>query len=120
MNTHAITIKFENNYQTLPAKALEIDFSSAIVHNYGIINNQSYFLSVKHQQLNTILDLTGITAYQLIYFDENQNFSGASFSLGSQNHLFSIQTTAKHILMIPFEERINLEKLEEISIESMK
>lgn len=59
MNTHAITLKFENNFQTLPVMVLEIDFTSAIVRNYGIINNETYLLSVKHQQLNTILDFTG-------------------------------------------------------------
>ncbi|HSD07649.1 hypothetical protein [Flavobacterium sp.] len=45
MNTHAITLKFENSFQAFPATALEIDFTSAIVHNYGIISNQTYLLS---------------------------------------------------------------------------
>ncbi|QKJ64974.1 hypothetical protein [Flavobacterium sp. M31R6] len=111
MNTSEIILKFENNIQTLSINLIAIDFTTTIVRNHGIINNQSHLFSIKHEQLNTVLDLTEITPFQLIYFNENKEFIGGSFSLGSPEHLFSIQTTAKHILLIPYKEKIELDKL---------
>lgn len=119
MNTYAITLKFENNFQTLHATALEIDTATVNVHNYGIINGQNYLLAVKHHQLNTVLDVTRITPYQLIFFDDKQNFIGCSASLGKPEHLFSIQTTAKYILLVPFNVKIECQNLEKLSIKTV-
>ncbi len=116
MNTPEIILKFENNTQTVSINPIAIDFTTSIVRNHGIINNQAYLFSIKHEQLNTVLDLTEITPYQLIYFNDKKEFIGASFSLGIPEHLFSIQTTAKHILLVPYKEKIELDKLLNFSV----
>ena len=116
MNIYSITLKFENEIQTLKAIALSKNQSTTVVRNYEIDLEQTYFISVVHNELNSSLDLTGITPFQLIFFDSNQNFVGASFSTGEPNHLFTIQTTAKHILLIPLKDKVNLSGLELIEI----
>jgi hypothetical protein len=116
MSTPKIILKFENNIQTVSISPIAIDFTTSIVRNHGIINNRAYLFSIKHEQLNTVLDLTQITPFQLIYFNEDKEFIGASFSLGIPEHLFSIQTTAKHILLVPYKEKIELDNLLNFSV----
>ncbi len=116
MNTYSITLKFENKAQGFNAIALSKNQSTTVVRNNEIDLEQTYFISVVHNELNSFMDLTGITPFQLIFFDSNQNFAGASFSTGKQNHLFTIQTTAKHILLIPFKEKLDLVGLERFEI----
>jgi hypothetical protein len=118
MNNHVITLKFEKELQTINAIALSKHNPTTIVKSYEIDLEQAYFISVIHGELNSFLDLTGVTSYQLIFFDGNQNFAGASFSTGEPNHLFTIQTTAKYILLIPFRERKDLVGLNGFYIDS--
>ncbi|MBG6187098.1 hypothetical protein [Flavobacterium sp. CAN_S2] len=116
MNNYSITLKFENEAQTIYAIALSKNHSTTVVRNNEIDLEQTYFISVVHTELNSFLDLTGITPFQLIFFDSNLNFAGASFSTGNPNHLFTIQTTAKFILLIPFREKKKLNGLERFYI----
>ncbi len=116
MNNYAISLKFENEVQTINAISLTKNHPTTVIKNYEVDLKQTYLISVKHQELNSFLDLTGITPFQLIFFDSNQNFAGASFSTGKPNHLFTIQTTAKYILKIPFKRRKDLVGLERYEI----
>jgi hypothetical protein len=116
MNIYPITLKFENKAQAINAIALSKNQLITVVRNNEIDLEQTYFISVVHTELNSFLDLKGITPFQLIFFDSNQNFAGASFSTGEPNHLFTIQTTAKYILMIPFKRRKELNGLERFEI----
>lgn len=118
MNTHVITLKFEKETQTINAIALPKNHSTTVIKDYVIDLKQTYLISVAHNELNSFLDLKGITPYQLVYFDRERNFTGASFSTGEQNHLFTIQTTAKYILLIPFKEKKELVGLEGFYIDS--
>jgi hypothetical protein len=112
MNTYSITLKFKNEAQTFNAIAVSKNHSTIVVRNNDIDLDKTYLISVEHTELNLFLDLTGITPFQILFFDNNQNFAGASFSKGKPNHLFTIQTTAKYILMIPFKEKKGLNGLE--------
>lgn len=118
MNTYSITLKFEKETQTINAIALSKNHSTTVLRRLEIDLEQTYFISVVHTELNSFLDLTGITPYQLIFFDSNQNFAGASFSTGEPNHLFTIQTTATYILLIPFKDKKDLIRLNSFSIDS--
>lgn len=117
MNKHTITLKFENRIQTIYGEVLEEQNTTTILRDNNIAISQTYLLSIKHQELNSVLDLTGITPFQLLYFNEKQECTGASFSLGDQNHVFFIQTTAKHILLIPFENKINVTDFKSFEID---
>jgi hypothetical protein len=112
MNNYGVTLKFGNHFQTTNVLALELKQPTTIVQNLEIVQGQQYLFSATHQALNSVLDLTGITPYQLVFFDEKQQFTGASFSLGTSKQLFSTQTTARFILLVPFTEIINLQSLQ--------
>jgi hypothetical protein len=111
MNNYGVTLKFGNHFQTINVLALELKQPTTIVQNLEIVQGQQYLFSATHRALNSILDLTGITPYQLVFFDKKQEFTGASFSLGNPEQLFSIQTTARFILLVPFTQIINLQSL---------
>jgi hypothetical protein len=65
--------------------------------------NESYFLSISHNQLNTHLNLTNIlNPYILIYLDEELRFTGASFCINYNESPFGIQSQNKHVLFSPF------------------
>jgi hypothetical protein len=81
--------------------ALELNNSTAIIKSFTIVKNQSYLFTVKHKSTITLLDLNAITPYQLLFFDDCQLFTGATFSLGGLEQLFLSQTTAKFILLTP-------------------
>jgi hypothetical protein len=92
--------------------ALELKQPTTIVQNLEIVQGQQYLFSATHQALNSVLDLAGICPYQLVFFDKKQEFTSASFSLGNPEQLFSIQTTARFILLVPFTQIINLQSLQ--------
>lgn len=58
-------------------------------------------IEVNHNQINTLLNLTDVQPYELLYFDGNKKFQGKSFSLFSGKAPFHIQTTAHYILLNP-------------------
>lgn len=80
MNTHSITLKFQSETQTFNAIALSKNYSTTILRRLEIDLEQTYLISVIHRELNSFLDLTGVSPYQLIFFDDKKNFAGASFT----------------------------------------
>ena len=60
------------------------------------------FLKIEHQQLNTLLELTEVAPFVLLYFDDKQEFKGASFSLNTTKSPFSISTQVKRVLFLKY------------------
>jgi hypothetical protein len=63
-------------------------------------------VKIQNNQLTTLLDCTGITPYEIWYFDDQLQFTGKAYSLNKSNGSFQIQTQAKWILFI----KINSQK----------
>jgi hypothetical protein len=57
------------------------------------------FLEINHHQVNTLLELSKVSPFVLLYFDETLNFIGASYSLNGFESPFGISTQAKKILL---------------------
>jgi len=73
-------------------------------HDFFEQGTPCLLLSIKHNQLNTILDLTKTSPYTLIYFENEVNgyiFRAAAFSSNETNTPFFINTQFKKILLIP-------------------
>ena len=64
--------------------------------------NPSLLISIEHQQLNTDLELSKVSPFVLLYFDEDDFFIGAAYSLSNAQSPFSIQTQFKKILLLSF------------------
>ncbi|ESU19173.1 hypothetical protein FCR2A7T_25960 [Flavobacterium cauense R2A-7] len=80
-----------------------VNLQNASVDVFSVIKNDTIriLISVNHNQINTLLNLTGVQPYELLYFDENKNFTGKAFSLFTGAAPFHIQTTAHYILLNP-------------------
>lgn len=57
-------------------------------------------LQIQNNQLTTLLDCTGVTPYEIWYFDEKFQFTGKAHSLNKGIGTFRIQTQAKWVLFI--------------------
>ena len=57
-------------------------------------------LHIQNQQLTTLLDCTGVTPYEIWYFDEKFQFTGKAYSLHEGSGTFQIQTQAKWVLFV--------------------
>jgi hypothetical protein len=57
-------------------------------------------VKIQNNQLTTLLDCTGITPYEIWYFDDQLQFTGKAYSLNKSSGSFQIQTQAKWILFI--------------------
>ncbi len=75
------------------------------------------FLEINHQQVITFLELTEVSPFVLLYFDEELDFTGASYSINNGNGSFGIKTQVKRILFL--NHPINL-KLEEVLLIKIK
>ena len=66
---------------------------------------------------NTIIDLTGITPYIILFFDDLMRFTGASYSLQKGNATFRISTPFTYYLFVRHPHEINLEEVRFLSFE---
>jgi hypothetical protein len=69
------------------------------------------FLEITHHHINTLLELSKMSPFVLLYFNEKFDFTGASYSINNSNGSFGINTQAKKILFL--NHPINF-KLEEV------
>jgi hypothetical protein len=75
------------------------------------------FLEINHQQVITFLELSEVSPFVLLYFDEKLDFTGASYSINNGNGSFGIKTQFKRILFLIHP--INF-KLEEVLLLTVK
>lgn len=60
------------------------------------------FLEIQHQQINTFLELSKVSPFVLLYFDNELVFIGAAFSLNDSISPFGINTQARKILLLHY------------------
>ena len=63
-------------------------------------NETPTLVQIQNNQLTTLLDCTGVSPYEIWYFDEQLQFTGKAYSLNESNSTFQIQTQAKWVLFI--------------------
>ena len=74
------------------------------------------FLEINHQQVNTLLELSKVSPFVLLYFDETLNFIGASYSLNGFKNQFGISIQAKKLLVLSFPIVFKLEEVVSLTI----
>lgn len=60
------------------------------------------FLEIEHQQINTVLELSKVSPFVLLYFDEELKFTGAAYSLNGSDSSFGVGTLYKKILLLNY------------------
>jgi len=111
MKTAFIKLKDGN---TTSSKAITINDSITLNESFADMANYldkdtvGLLVHFKHQQ-NNLLNLTKVSPYILLFFDEELFFKGTSYSINSGSGTYTIQTQYKNILIIkmPFEFDLN-------------
>ena len=57
-------------------------------------------IQFEHKQSTTILNVTDVSPYALLFFDDELSFKGATYSIKSGTGSFIIQTQYKNILFL--------------------
>jgi hypothetical protein len=96
-----IKIEFKNQtIKTLEVLSLATDTTNIVLRNY-LDGHQPLFIEVGHTLLNTQLDASKIKSFYLLFFNEENWFSGASLTDSDAQGDFSIITQSKKILFFP-------------------
>jgi len=104
--------------KTLETLILPVKETSIKIHEL-ILDDGIYLIQVLHASLNTLIDFSKSKDYQLLYFESNKNFIGASYTINSVAGNFLIQTQSKWVIIIPFEKWLPndvINKIEKIKL----
>lgn len=89
------------------------------MENYLDKDTTCVFIHFKHQQ-NSYLNLTKVSPYVLLFFDENLMYTGATHSIRYGSGSFGIQTQYKFILFIRMPHHLNLNDILSLQIKTKK
>ena len=95
-----ITLK-DNSKINIDATIKTTQETSIKVHELFEEGISSLLLTIEHEELNTLLDLTKARPFTLLYFYEGNFFAAAAFSNNETAGPFFINTQYKKILFIP-------------------
>jgi hypothetical protein len=96
-----VKIEFKNQTtKTLEVLSLATDTTNIVLTNH-LDGNHPLFIEVGHTLLNTQLDASKIKSFYLLFFNEENWFSGASLTDSDAQGDFSIITQSKKILFFP-------------------
>lgn len=56
-------------------------------------------IECSRDQITTLLDFTGVTPYEIWYFDDKKQYSGKTFNFHQGNGTFRVETQARFILL---------------------
>lgn len=80
-------------------------------------NEEEILIVNKNTSKNTLIDLTHITPYIILFFDDLLRFTGATYSLQNENASFRITTPFKYYLFVRHPHEINLKEVRFISFD---
>ena len=113
----------------LSFKGLEpkkIDSSLIVLEETGVIvivndlklGDGNHLFQIVHTNLNTMFIFTGSRDYQILFFNKDKKFVGATYVI-DRGGSYIIQTRCKCVLLIPIETKLNtdlLNKLEKFNL----
>ena len=111
MHLKKITIQKVNPATFSEFNVLELNFENSFIElKKWITQTQTpYLIHFMHNELTTLIDVTGVMPYEIWYLNDKLELTSKSFSLHNGSGSFRIQTQAKKVLLI------NLNSLELIN-----
>ena len=101
----------------IDSSLIVLEATGVIVHDLKL-GDGIHLFQIVHTNLNTLFHFSKYRDYQVLYFNEDKEFYGATYVInGGGDYL--IQTTAKWVMLIPVEMKVNadlLNKLEKINL----
>ena len=80
-------------------------------------NEEEILIVNENTSKNTLIDLTHITPYIILFFDDLLRYTGSTYSLHNGNAPFRITTPFKYYLFVRHPHEINLEEVRFISFD---
>jgi hypothetical protein len=102
----------------------KIDSFLTVLERAGVIFDElklgdgNHLLQIVHSSLNTLFYFSGSRDYQILYFNKDKEFVGATYVI-DRGGSYTIQTRCKCVLLIPIETKLNtdlLNKLEKFNL----
>lgn len=90
---------------------IKLDSPFVDVVNHLSKDDLGAWIEFKHHQTNTILNLTDISPYVLLFFDDELCYKGASYSIKSETGVSTLQTAYKHILFLRMPHQLDLKNI---------
>jgi hypothetical protein len=98
-----------------------INYSFSLCSSF--INMQKYLVDEEDavliinesKSINTVISLTGISPYMILFFDDELKFKGASYSIQKGNGDFRITTTYKHFLFVRMPHDLKLDIIKHLA-----
>jgi hypothetical protein len=87
---------------------ITLDSSFVDMPNYLNEDELGVLIQFEHNQTTTRLNLTDVSPYVLLFFDDELNFKSASYSIKSGTGSFTIQTQYKSILFLRIPHNLQL------------
>jgi hypothetical protein len=78
-------------------------------------NKTAFLFEKNHQSIITTINLTKVTPYVILQFNEHKEFTGATFSLNTGQSPFEIKAMAEHFLLLPYPLAFDLQEVKSIS-----
>lgn len=108
-----IKIHFENLQPLTLHATIKIVTEPSIRINNSFLENGINLLQFTHANLISNLDFSQSEDYQLLNFDVDSCFVGASYAINNKKGHFSIQTTSKWLLLVPLKSSLSNNYLNE-------
>ena len=108
----------DGNLFPIASSLVSLDETNVNVLGF-VKDSHSVLFEADKSYLNTLLDLTRVVPYVLLYFekvDDEILFTGAGFSLNSKHPPFMIQTQADYILLHRFPFPFDLNKIRKLRL----
>ena len=106
--------------RTLPIHDfLTLETSFIDVVNYLDKGAQNTFVQFNHSQ-NSYLNVTNVSPYMLLFFDEDQEYIGTSLSIKSGSGSSIIVTHYKYVLFVKMPHDLKLNHIHSFQIEKAK
>ncbi len=90
---------------------IKLDASFVDMGNYLNENELGVLIQLQHHQEITLLNLTEVCPYVLLFFGPDLNFKGTSYSLKSGTGSFTLQTQYKNILFLRMPHNLKLNQV---------
>lgn len=101
MKTHITLLQKEGVLASLEVEQTRTDEHTIPVHEL-LPEGGACLIELKHPALTKLLELTEAVPYLFLFFDEENAFTGATFSLNESRQQYHVNTEAKKVLALPF------------------
>ena len=83
-------------------------------------DDSGVLIQLEHNQTVALLNLTGVSPYVLLFFDDELYFKGVTQSIKCSTGSFTIQTQYKNILFLRIPHNLELNKIIKLCLEEHK